>query len=95
MRLLPEHAEGLKLIQILKTAKDVLSAAYGVQAVHAGHAADADTRQTWHVCFTLDYVSNVDLERSFRDPVTRAFVNNFLGPKAERVEMVSFSSEPS
>ncbi len=93
VKLKPEIKDGLKLLQVLKTANEVLSAAHLVQGVYVGHAVDDATRQSWDICFTLEYVSHVDLERSMNDPITRSFVSNFLTPRAEKVEMASFSDE--
>ena len=92
-KLKTEHATGLKRVQLLQTAKEVLHAAYGVQGLHIGYAADDDTRQAWDLCITMEYVSNVDLERSSKDAVTRAFLKSFLGPRAEAVWSASFEGE--
>jgi hypothetical protein len=42
---------------------------------------------------TLEYVSDVDLQRSLKDPVVRAFEHNFLGPRTERVWSVTFEGD--
>lgn len=93
VRLAPEHRDGMPLLKVLKSANEVLKAAFGVQGVYVGHAADHDTRQDWDLCFRLEYTSTVDMERSMSDPVVRSFVGNFLSPRAEAVQMASFTSE--
>lgn len=84
------HRTGLKLVQVLSTAKQVLPAAYGVQAMHVGHAADDATRAVWDLCFTLDFVSDVDLAQSEADAVTKAFLTNYLGQRASAIWTATF-----
>jgi len=93
VKLKEEHREGLKVLQLLKTAREVLHAAYGVQHLHSGGAADAETKEQWDLCITLEFVSDVDLERSLKDPVFKAFLNNFLGPRSERVWSATFEGD--
>ncbi len=93
VKLEPEYVAGLKAIRLLETAKEVLRAAYGVQALHIGHAADDATKQQWDLCFTLEFVSNVDLERSSKDAVTRTFLTSFLQPRAQSVWSVTFEGQ--
>lgn len=93
LKLKPEHQEGSAVIKLLKTAQEVLMAAFGVQGIYAAKAADADTEQSWNICLTIEYVSGVDLQRSMKDPITRSFVKNFLEPRCEKVEMLSFQGE--
>lgn len=93
VKLKEEHREGLKLLQLLKTAREVLHAAYGVQHLHAGGATDEQTRAEWDVCITLEFVSGIDLERSQSDPVFKAFIDNYLGPRCERVWSGTFEGD--
>jgi hypothetical protein len=93
VKLKPEYRDGLKVLQILKTAKEALHAAYGVQGLHVGRAADDATSEHWDVCLTLEFVSSVDLERCLKDSITTAFVERFLGPRSENVWMGSFDGE--
>jgi hypothetical protein len=93
VKLAGEYREELRVLQILKTAREVLHAAHGVQMLHVGRAADEETRAQWDLCLTLEYVSDVDLQRSLKDPVVRAFEHNFLGPRTERVWSVTFEGD--
>lgn len=93
VKLKPEFASGLKVVQLLKAAREVLPAAYGVQGLHVGHAADDATREKWDLCFTLEFVSDVDLHRSSTDPVTQAFLTSFLGPKSVDVWTATFEGD--
>lgn len=90
VRLKAEYAGGLKLVQLQKTAAQALTASYGVQGLHVGTAIEDGTEKRWSACLTVEYVSGVDLERSTKDPVMLAFVNNYLTPRAEEVMMCSF-----
>jgi len=92
-KLNPEHATGLKLVKLLGTAKDVLHAAYGVQGLHIGHAADEATKQSWDICFTLEFASHVDMQRCSQDAVVRTFLKSFLGPRTQAVSTAVFEGE--
>lgn len=94
IKLKPEHALGLPLEKILRTAETSLGAAYGVKSVLAEHAADDETRNEWDLIITVVYVSGVDEKRSAGDPIRKAFEENFLGPRAERVWSGLFASRP-
>lgn len=93
IKLNPEHAVGLKRVQLIKMADTVLRAAYGVQDVRVETAADPATIADWDLCVTLVFVSGIDLEKSLRDPVTKSFVENFLKERAERVWAATFEKE--
>lgn len=94
IKLKPEHALGLPAQKILRTAQTSLGAAYGVQNVLAEHAVDEETRSMWDLIITIVYVSGVDEKRSSNDPIRKAFEENFLGPRAERVWSGLFASQP-
>ena len=95
VKLKPEYASGLKIVQLVKAAREVLPAAYGVQGLHVGRAADEPTRDKWDLCLTLEFVSDVDLDRSSRDPVTRAFLTSYLTPRSEDIWTAVFEGERS
>lgn len=94
IKLKPEYAHGLEVAKILRTAQTSLGAAYGVQSVRAEHAADDETRGKWDLLITVVYVSGIDEKRSASDPIRKAFEDNFLGQRAERVSSLLFASEP-
>jgi hypothetical protein len=85
VKLMPEFSKGLELAKVRSLAEQALRPAYGVQAVRTEEAADDATREQWDICISIDYVSGVDEERSARDPIRKAFEQNFLGTRAERV----------
>lgn len=93
IKLKPEHADGYEVAKILSTARTSLRAAYGVQNVRAEHAADEETRASWDLIITMEYVSGVDEKRSSKDPIRKAFEENFLGQRALRVWSGIFDSE--
>ena len=93
VKLKPEHREGLPRTQLTRAAETAWSAAYGVQHVRVENAADDETRRDWDLAITIDYVSGVDEERSGRDPIRRAFVETFLGTRAERVWSGTFARD--
>lgn len=95
VKLKPEYAEELKLLQLQKTAHDCLHAAYGVQGIHVGRAMDNATRAQWDVCITLELVSSVDLERCVNDTVTRAFLDRYLAERSETVSVATFEGKLS
>lgn len=90
VKLLPDHAQELDVVQLQSRAQEVLRTAYGVQGVHVGRAMDDVTRAEWDLCITLDLVSSVDLQRCFDDAVVRAFVNKYLAARSERVTLATF-----
>ncbi len=94
VKLKPEHRDGFEIEKMLRSAREALRAAYGVQGVRVEYAADDQTRAEWDVVITVDYVSGIDEERSQRDPIRRAFETNFLGHRAERVWSGVFRAEP-
>lgn len=93
IKLNPEHAVGLKRIQLIKTADTVLRAAYGVQDVRVEIAADPATIADWDLCITVIFVSGIDLEKSLRDPVTKSFVENYLKERTVRVWAATFQKD--
>lgn len=94
IKLKPEHADAFEIAKVLRTAQTSLKAAYGVQNVRAEYAADDETRALWDLIITMEYVSGVDEKRSSKDPIRKAFEENFLGLRAERVWSGIFDSEP-
>jgi hypothetical protein len=95
VKLKPEHAEELKILQLQKMAHDTLHAAYGVQAVHVGRAMDDATRAEWDLCITVELVSSVDLARCLKDTVTRAFLERYLAERSERLHVGTFEGKLS
>jgi hypothetical protein len=93
VKLKPEHSDGYEVQKMLRTAQASLRAAYGVQSVRAEYAADDETRATWDLIITMEYVSGVDEKRSSTDPIRRAFEENFLGKRADRIWSGVFDSE--
>lgn len=93
VKLKPEHAEGFEVAKMLRTAYASLKAAYGVQNVRVQYAADDETRAAWDLIITMEYVSGVDEKRSSKDPIRKAFEDNFLGQRAERVWSGVFDSD--
>jgi hypothetical protein len=91
IKLKEEYRQGLPFVQMLKTADTALRAAYGVQDISVARAADDRTREDYDLCITLVFVSGVDRERSLRDPVTTAFMDNFLKTRAEKVWAATFA----
>jgi hypothetical protein len=95
VKLRPEYADELKILQLQKMAHDTLHAAYGVQAVHVGRAMDDATRAQWDLCITCELVSSVDLERCLNDTVTRAFLDRYLAQRSEHVSATTFEGKLS
>lgn len=91
IKLKPEYRQGLAFVQVMETAKTALDAAYGVQNLSVARAADEATRAEYDVCITLVFTSGVDRERSLKDPVSSAFMNNFLRTRAEKVWAATFA----
>lgn len=93
VKLKSEYSDAFEIAKMLRTAQTSLQAAYGVQHVRAEYAASDETRTAWDLIITLEYVSGVDERRSSKDPIRRAFEENFLGRRAERVWSGVFDSE--
>jgi hypothetical protein len=93
IKLKPELRTGLKLVQLMASAEEVLRASYGVQDLKVGAAADGDTREEWDLCISMMYVSGVDADRAQRCPILLTFRERFLGQRATSVKTYLFEHD--
>ncbi len=81
--LVPAYATVVGRAEVAAQARAVLGALPGVVDVRTGIYADAPAERSWDVSFVIRLASAADYP-AYRDhPDHRAFLDDFLGPRAE------------
>lgn len=75
-RLAEREAIAAHARQVLGSLADVVSATVGVPA-------DEASARSWDLCFEVRLADAAALERYGQDPTHRAFVEGYMGPRAE------------
>ena len=80
LKLAPAHVA--ERDEIARRAMEVLRPLPGVAALSVGVAGDADTGEAWDLVVTATFATAEDAARYRAHPVHRAFVDEYVAPRA-------------
>ncbi|RMH36529.1 MAG: Dabb family protein [Deltaproteobacteria bacterium] len=90
IKLSDAHATDAGRAEVIAKTRDALAAIPGVQGVTVGAPADEASRASWDVSIAVRFARLEDVA-TYRDhPAHRAYVDEFLAPRAEVIKAWNF-----
>ncbi len=90
IRLKPDRRSDAQVRKVAKRALEVLAHAARVMEVKVHLACDSETETTWDICILVRFASMQDPPVYRVDPIHRSFIDVYLAPMQERIDVFHF-----